>query len=61
MFELVGADPDAVSATTTAAYGEGRHLAPRPAHSTLDLAKITATGFRPADADARLVAYLRAR
>ena len=33
-------------------------MAPRPVHSTLSLAKLEATGFRPADATTALDAYL---
>ena len=36
-----------VTGVTTAAYAEGKALAPRPQHSVLGLDKITATGFRP--------------
>ena len=48
VFAARGADPAAVSGTTTAAYAAGKDLAPRPPHSTLSLRKITATGFSPA-------------
>lgn len=58
VYELVGADPDAISETTTAAYGEGKAMAPRPVHSTLDLSRIEATGFVPASGDEALRAYL---
>ena len=51
-------DPAAVSGTTTAAYAAGKVLAPRPRHSTLDLKKITATGFQPADGPEALRHYL---
>ena len=47
VFAARGADPAAVSGTTTAAYAAGRDMAPRPRHSTLSLDKITGTGFRP--------------
>ena len=55
-----GADPAAVSETSTGAYAAGKQLAPRPRHSTLDLEKITATGFRPVDGLEALRHYLSA-
>jgi dTDP-4-dehydrorhamnose reductase len=55
-----GADPGAVSGTTTAAYAAGKNLAPRPRHSTLSLDKITATGFSPGDGLEALQRYLSA-
>jgi dTDP-4-dehydrorhamnose reductase len=58
VFAARGADPAAVSGTTTAAYAAGKDLAPRPRHSTLDLEKITATGFQPADGPEALRNYL---
>lgn len=58
VYELVGADPAAVSPQSTADFAAGKLVAPRPVHSTLDLAKITSTGFTPADADAELRAHL---
>lgn len=58
VFELVGADPNHVSPQTTAEFAAGKMVAPRPRHSTLDLTKITATGYTPADADTELRAYL---
>ncbi len=61
VFTTVGADPERVTDTTTAEYRAGRHLAPRPAHSALDLTKIEATGFAPCDWRESLVAYLVTR
>ncbi len=58
VFELTGRDPDAVRPQSSAEYAAGRTVAPRPRHSTLDLAKIEASGFAPRDADAALVAHL---
>jgi dTDP-4-dehydrorhamnose 3,5-epimerase len=58
VFELTGHDPAAVTGVATAEYLAGRSAAPRPPHSTLDLAKIQATGFVPRDADAALREYL---
>ncbi|MDR1386031.1 MAG: bifunctional dTDP-4-dehydrorhamnose 3,5-epimerase family protein/NAD(P)-dependent oxidoreductase [Propionibacteriaceae bacterium] len=41
-----GHDPDEVTAVTTAEYYAGQSpIAPRPAHSTLDLSKLEATGY----------------
>ncbi|WP_249666168.1 sugar nucleotide-binding protein [Nocardioides faecalis] len=60
VFTLTGHDPARVGTTSTAAYAEGRSpWAPRPLHSTLNLDKLTASGFRPRDADDALGAYLR--
>lgn len=60
VFEQLGHDPARVSGTSTAEYFAGRPgTAPRPAHSTLDLAKIAATGFEPRSQSERLAAYLR--
>jgi len=59
VFELRGRSSGDVKEVTTAEYFAGKTgIAPRPTYSTLDLAKITATGFEAADADARLAAYL---
>ncbi len=54
-----GQDPALVGEVTAEEYGRGKDLAPRPRHSALDLAKITATGFAPRPAADRLDAYLR--
>ena len=58
VFELCGRDRDDVTATTTAEYGAGKALAPRPTHSALNLDKISATGFVPVPASERLAAYV---
>lgn len=62
VFSLTGHDPGRVRPTTTAEYfaGAATPVAPRPANSVLDLAKVTATGFTPRDADEALAAYLNA-
>ena len=62
VFELTGHDPARVSGVSTDEYFAAATgpVAPRPRNSALDLAKIEATGFAPADADASLEAYLRA-
>lgn len=50
VFRLRGRAPDDVLRVTSAAYFADRPgAAPRPRNSVLDLAKITATGFRPRD------------
>ncbi|MBF0817239.1 dTDP-4-dehydrorhamnose reductase [Microbacterium paludicola] len=61
VFELTGHDPSRVTPVSTAEYfaGADRPIAPRPARSVLDLAKITATGFTPADMDEALQRHLR--
>ncbi|MDY6998013.1 MAG: bifunctional dTDP-4-dehydrorhamnose 3,5-epimerase family protein/NAD(P)-dependent oxidoreductase [Actinomycetota bacterium] len=60
-FALAGHDPDRVSGVSTAEYFSTAKapVAPRPAGSVLDLAKIEATGFVPADADETLANYVR--
>ncbi len=59
VFVARGRDASAITSVTTEEYGSGKNLAPRPRHSMLNLDKITATGFEPADADAELDRYLR--
>lgn len=58
-FELSGHDPARVNGVSTAAYfaDAAGPVAPRPANSVLDLAKIESTGFVPADADELLADY----
>ncbi|WP_340537229.1 bifunctional dTDP-4-dehydrorhamnose 3,5-epimerase family protein/NAD(P)-dependent oxidoreductase [Nocardioides sp. GXZ039] len=57
VFELSGRSASDVGSTTTAEYGAGRSLAPRPRHSEFDLTRIRATGFEPEDASAALERY----
>jgi dTDP-4-dehydrorhamnose 3,5-epimerase len=57
VFDLVGSE-GTVTPTSTADYGHGKNLAPRPRHSTLDLSKIASTGFEPADVAERLAEYV---
>jgi dTDP-4-dehydrorhamnose reductase len=58
VFERRGRSPAAVKNVTTKEYAAGKSLAPRPRHSVLDLNKIIATGFQPADAMTELDRYL---
>ncbi|BBY89226.1 sugar nucleotide-binding protein [Mycolicibacterium tokaiense] len=60
-FTSAGHDPDRVRGVSSAEYFSTATtpVAPRPANSTLDLAKVTATGFLPADATAALDDYVR--
>ena len=59
VYELLGRDPGEVMSVTTEEYYAGQEdIAPRPAHSTLDLSKIKATGFTPHDSMRRLDAYV---
>lgn len=59
IFELLGHDSARITGTSTAAYQAGNATAaPRPANSTLDLARIKAAGFTPADHFERLSVYL---
>ncbi len=59
VFELRGRPGTDVTEVTTAEYFAGKTMAPRPVHSTLDLTKLAAVGFTPAEVDQRLVEYLR--
>jgi dTDP-4-dehydrorhamnose 3,5-epimerase/reductase len=58
VFEARGRDAASVKSVTTAEYGAGKSLAPRPRHSLLSLDKIISSGFRPADAMIQLRSYL---
>lgn len=58
VFELRGRSADDVTEVTTAEYFAGKQMAPRPVHSTLQLAKLANAGFEPASADERLQEYL---
>lgn len=58
VFASTGYDPANVTPVSTADYYGDKPHAPRPAHSTLDLAKITATGFTPGDWRIGLALYL---
>jgi dTDP-4-dehydrorhamnose 3,5-epimerase/reductase len=58
VFIARGRPAGAVRPISTAAYAEGKSLAPRPRHSRLDLDKIIATGFRPAPVEQSLTRYL---
>lgn len=59
VYELLGHDPSEVTAVSTEEYYAGQEgIAPRPAHSALDLSKIKATGFIPQDSMQRLEAYV---
>jgi dTDP-4-dehydrorhamnose 3,5-epimerase len=60
VFRLSGRDAEEVTPVTTEEYAGGRQgIAPRPANSVLDLSKIEATGFEPADHLGQLRAYCR--
>ncbi|MCR6032195.1 sugar nucleotide-binding protein [Nocardioides sp. zg-579] len=61
VFRLSGRAESDVSPTSTAAYGAGKQLAPRPLGSVLDLAKLRATGFEPEDAMVALERYVAAQ
>jgi dTDP-4-dehydrorhamnose reductase len=59
VFEARGRDRSAVTRVSTAEYFAGKSgIAPRPLNSVLDLAKISATGFRPRDWRDALNGYL---
>lgn len=59
VYRLTGQDSTAVSGVTTEEYFAGKVAAPRPRRSNLDLKKIESVGFAPADAETRLVSYLK--
>src|SRR5699024_9855548 len=61
VFRLTGHDPTRITDVTTAEYTDGSRTAaaPRPSRSVLDLEKIAATGFTPADGASALADYLR--
>lgn len=59
VFELTGHDPVDVTGVATEEYFAGKEgIAPRPLWSMLDLSKIEATGFIPANWEDRLQEYL---
>lgn len=59
VFAALGHDPGRITTTSTDAYRAGHpSMAPRPAHSTLELAKLKATGFTPRDQFEALADYL---
>ena len=59
VFELTGHDPVDATGVTTKDYFAGKEgIAPRPLWSMLDLSKIEATGFIPANWEDRLQEYL---
>lgn len=59
VYQLCGKSPDDVTPVTTEAYYEGKDgIAPRPLQSTLDLAKIKATGFTPREWQQALESYV---
>ena len=60
IFSFAGRDPGDVSAVSTAAWAssQNRPVAPRPRHSTLDLGRISSTGFKPPAAADRLRSWL---
>jgi dTDP-4-dehydrorhamnose 3,5-epimerase len=60
VFRLSGRDTADVTPISTEQYVAGREgISPRPANSLLDLSKIEATGFKPADQLEQLEAYCR--
>mgnify|MGYP000444510898 FL=1 len=59
VYELTGHNPADVTGVTTEEYFAGKEgIAPRPLWSMLDLSKIEATGFIPANWEDRLQEYL---
>ena len=58
VYELLGHPREAITRVSTTEYGAGKNMAPRPRHSTLNLAKITATGYTPPPAHTRLREYV---
>lgn len=62
VYRLTGHDPERITPVSTDEYysAAAGPIAPRPGNSTLDLSKIEATGFVPADMSQSLDRYLRA-
>jgi dTDP-4-dehydrorhamnose reductase/dTDP-4-dehydrorhamnose 3,5-epimerase len=60
VFEASGRSGTDVTPTSTEAYAAGKVIAPRPALSTMSLAKIRETGFEPTDVMTALHDYLDA-
>lgn len=60
VFAIRGRARDDVTTVTTAEYGAGRTMAPRPTHSTLSLTKLQATGYEPVDQLESLREYVAA-
>lgn len=60
VYELTGHSPESVTPITTEEYFAGQDVAPQPLISTLDLSRIEATGFTPADSMQRLEDYVSA-
>jgi dTDP-4-dehydrorhamnose reductase/dTDP-4-dehydrorhamnose 3,5-epimerase len=58
VYELAGAERDAVTGVSTAEYFNGKAAAPRPLNSVLDLSRLKAAGFHPEPAEKRLREYL---
>ncbi|MDQ3075865.1 MAG: NAD(P)-dependent oxidoreductase [bacterium] len=58
IFKIAGYD-NTVTDTTTEEYSKGKQYAKRPLNSTLDLDKITATGFEPKDWKEDLKTYIK--
>ena len=59
VYELAGRSAEEVTPVTTSEYYAGQEgIAPRPLNSALDLSRIEATGFTPADSMERLEAYV---
>lgn len=59
VFTLTGHDAARVTPVTTEEYFVGKEgIAPRPTHSTFDLAKLVGTGFTPQDQFEALAQYL---
>ncbi|HEX2706189.1 MAG TPA: NAD(P)-dependent oxidoreductase, partial [Candidatus Lustribacter sp.] len=58
IFALRGRSATDVTRCSTQEFAAGRATAPRPRHSALDLAKVTATGWTPPDGMSRLAGYV---
>ena len=58
VYHLAGESADAVTGVSTEEYFRGKEAAPRPLNSVLDLQKLEAAGFTPAESAARLTDYV---
>jgi dTDP-4-dehydrorhamnose reductase/dTDP-4-dehydrorhamnose 3,5-epimerase len=58
VFEITVGSPESVTGVSTEVYFRGKLVSPRPANSVLDISKVVASGFEPAQSHDRLRKYL---
>jgi dTDP-4-dehydrorhamnose reductase/dTDP-4-dehydrorhamnose 3,5-epimerase len=59
VYELTGADRNAVTGVSTAEYFKDKAAAPRPLNSAMDLRKIVDAGYTPRESASALLGYVR--